>query len=153
MSTILLSFEPEWFHMLEKGIKKFEYRKHFPRDKTTAYFYVSSPEKVITGVASFGARERLTDWLVKYSDRPQNVKERIADFSMDCNWAVPVLSFQKTTAISLDQLRNDLPGFVVPRMYYYIDGTDLHKYLLANLQAVSPLLINSFTVVSDDEIC
>lgn len=28
MSTILLSFEPEWFSLLEKNIKKFEYRKH-----------------------------------------------------------------------------------------------------------------------------
>jgi iron(III) transport system permease protein len=30
MSTILLSFEPEWFSLLENGKKKFEYRKHFP---------------------------------------------------------------------------------------------------------------------------
>lgn len=153
MSTILLSFEPEWFHLLEKGKKKFEYRKHFPKDKTTAYFYVSSPEKNISGIATFGERERLADWSVKYSNRPQQVKDRIADFTTDCNWAIPVLSFQKTSAISLEQLREDLPGFIVPRMYYYIDGTDLHKYLLANLQIVSPPIINSFAEVSDDDIC
>lgn len=56
MSTILLSFEPEWFSLLENNIKKFEYRKHFPKGKTTVYFYVSNPVKAITGIAEFDER-------------------------------------------------------------------------------------------------
>lgn len=153
MSSILLSFEPEWFHLLECGEKKFEYRKHFPADLTTAYFYVSSPEKAITGIASFGMRESLNDWQVKYQERPQCVKDRIADFSSDCRWAIPVLSFQKTTAISLDQLRTDIPGFVVPRMYYYLDNTELLLYLKEKLIPIGPILENSFSVIADDDIC
>ena len=61
MKTILLSFEPEWFHLLESGEKKFEYRKHFPTEQTTAFFYVSVPEKMISGIAVFGEREKLSE--------------------------------------------------------------------------------------------
>lgn len=55
MSTVLLSFENEWFECLKKGIKKFEYRKHFLVGKTTTvYFYVSKPVKAICGIAIMG---------------------------------------------------------------------------------------------------
>ena len=153
MKTILLSFEPEWFHFLESGKKKFEYRKHFPTEQTTAFFYVSAPEKKISGIAVFGEREKLSDWPSKYSNRTPEVQARIAEFMTDCRWAMPVLSFQKTSSISLEQLRRDLPGFIVPRMYYYIDDTDLFKYLKSKLEPIGPLLENSFSRLSDDDIC
>ncbi len=153
MKTILLSFEPGWFHMLETGKKKFEYRKHFPADQTTAFFYVSAPEKMVSGIAVFGNREKLLEWTVKYNDRPQDVQNRITDFLTDCRWVMPVLSFQRTTSISLEQLRRDLPGFIVPRMYYYIDDTDLLRYLKSSLRPIGPLLENSFSQLSDDDIC
>ncbi len=35
----------------------------------------------------------------------------------------------------LEILGRDIPGFVVPQMYYYIDDTALLKYLLENLQS------------------
>lgn len=153
MKTILLSFEPEWFHLLETGKKKFEYRKHFPNEQTTAFFYVSAPEKMISGIAIFGEREKLSDWQNKYNDRKPEVRARIEEFMTDCRWAMPVLSFQKTSSISLEQLRLDLPRFIVPRMYYYIDNTDLLKYLKSKLKPIGPLLENSFSHLSDDDIC
>ena len=153
MRTILLSFEPEWFHLIESGQKKFEYRKHFPAEQTTAFFYISAPQKMVSGVAVFGDREKLADWTVKYSNRPQSVQDRIEDFLTDCQWAIPVLSFQKTTSISLGQLRQDLPRFIVPRMYYYIDDSDLLRYLKSRLKPTGPLVENSFSHLSDDDIC
>lgn len=38
-------------------------------------------------------------------------------------------------------------------MYYYIDDTDLLKYLKSNLEPIGPLLENSFSHLSDDDIC
>ena len=73
MSTILLSFEAEWFKKLESGEKKLEYRKHFSKGKTTVYFYVSQPVKAITGKAIFGEREALLDWKKRYHNRTQEV--------------------------------------------------------------------------------
>ena len=153
MSTILLSFEPDWFFKLESGEKKFEYRKHFPKGKTTVYFYVSNPVKAISGIANFDVREKLEDWKTKYADRPQKVQERIADFSSDCRFAMPLLSFQPTNRISLHQLQQDIPGFIVPRMYYYIDDSDLLSYLNEKLIPMGPMLHHSFDTITDDDIC
>ena len=153
MKTILLSFEPKWFYLLASGKKKFEFRKHFPVGYTTAFFYVSAPEKMISGIAVFGEREKLSGWPSKYCDLSSEAQARIAKFSTDPRWAMPILSFQKTSSISLEQLRRDLPGFIVPRMYYYIDDTDLLKYLESNLKPIGPLFENSFSHLSADDIC
>ncbi|MDB2108604.1 hypothetical protein PMW03_00440 [Clostridium paraputrificum] len=154
MSTILLSFEPDWFSFLESGKKKFEYRKHFPTgEDTTVYFYVSQPVKAITGIAHFGKRENLSDWLAKYSARPQEVKDRINDFMTDCRYAVPMKTFTKTNKIPLDKLRNDLPNFIVPRMYYYIDDSELLEYLQTNLLPTEDTRINDFSFIADIDIC
>lgn len=153
MSTILLSFEPDWFFKLESGNKKFEYRKNFPTDKVKAYFYVSTPIKAISGVADFEIRQSLSEWPTKYVDRPPEVLRRIEDFLSDCRFVMPVLRFQPTNRISLDTLRTDLPGFIVPRMYYYIDNTPLLSYLQIHLKPSSPLITNSFSCILDEDIC
>lgn len=153
MSTILLSFEAEPFSRLESGEKKFEYRKHFPLGDTIAYFYVSKPVKAITGIAYFGNRERLSDWAQKYSDRPSSVQNRIQDYLLECNYAVPLLRFQKTNQIPLEKLRADLRGFVVPRMYYYIDDHPLLKYLGDNISLEGNPIIHTFETIADSDIC
>ena len=131
MSTIVLNFEPDWFSFLEPGKKKFEYRNYFPTGKdTTVYFYMSQPVKAITRIAHLGKRENLSDWLAKYSARPQEVKERINDFMTDCRYAVPMKTFTKTNKIPLDKLRNNLPNFIVPRMpVSFLSNFELYLYL------------------------
>lgn len=153
MSTILLSFEHDWFEMLKSGQKKFEYRKHFPKGNTTVYFYVSRPVMAITGVAHFSNRERLEDWKDLYCDRGKEVVDRIADMMTDCRYAMPCLDFQPTNKIPLTQLREEIPGFIVPRMYYYIDDTPLLEYLEKNLHPTSDKLIHFFEIIEDDDIC
>lgn len=153
MSTILLSFEADWFKKLESGEKKFEYRKHFPKGKTTVYFYVSQPIKAITGKAIFGERESLLDWKERYQGRPQEVVDRIEEMLEDCRYAMPMYSFQATTKIPLDQLREDIPDFVVPRMYYYLDDLPLLDYLEKKLVPISKIATYTFDNLTDDDIC
>ena len=130
MSTILLSFENKWFELLKTGQKKFEYRKHFAKEEnTTVYFYVSNPIKAICGIAKFGQREKLSDWAIKYQDRLLEARRKIDEFMLDCRYAMPVLEFQMTNLIPLKKLQEDIPNFIVPRMYYYLDDFDLLKYL------------------------
>lgn len=152
MRTILLSFEPNWFDKLEKGEKKFEYRKNFPEGVTKAYFYVSNPVKAITGIAIFGEREKLEDWKEKYKDRPLDVKQKIDKLLINNKYAVPMLSFQPTNKIPLAKLRQDIPNFIVPRMYYYIDDSDLMDYLDNNLIHIGELRNNNFSVILDEDI-
>lgn len=153
MSTILLSFEPDWFNLIASGVKKFEYRKHFPKGETTVYFYVSAPVKGITGIAKFAERESLEDWAIKYQDRPEDVLSRIKDFMSDCRFAMPLLEFQETNLLQLDQIRNEYPYFVVPRMYYYIDNNPLMEYLDSHLFPVGEARKHTFEVITDDDIC
>lgn len=153
MSTILLSFEPYWFKLFESGVRKFEYRKHFPKGETTAYFYVSTPVKGITGIARFAERESLEDWAIKYADRPASVQSRIKDFMSDCRFAIPLLEFQKTNLLPLAQIRCEYPPFVVPRMYYYIDTDPLLRYLQPNLLPIGAGIKHTFEAIVDDDIC
>lgn len=154
MSTILLSFENEWFEYLKNGIKKFEYRKHFPvGEKTTVYFYVSNPVKAICGIAIMGEREKLSDWAIKYKDKSPAVKNRIDEFMQDCRFAMPVIEFQMTNLIPLKKLQNDIPKFVVPRMYYYLDNTELLDYINNNLHPIGEPIINDFENLIDLDIC
>lgn len=153
MSTILLSFDAETFDRLEHGEKKFEYRKHFPTGETTVYFYVSNPVKAITGIARFGEREPLKNWETRFADRPQEVQERLQDYLTDCNYVAPLLHFQPTNRLTLDQLREDIPNFIVPRMYYYLDDNPILDYLQSNLIPTGEPIIHNFDVILDDDIC
>lgn len=153
MKSILLSFTPDWFERLEAGNLKFEYRKIFPQEETMVYFYVSSPVKAITGIAHFGKPEMLSEWSKKFSDRSETVKLRIADYMTDCRFAMPIYSFQKTSRIPLAQLQGDLPRFIVPRMYYYIDNSSLLEYLKEHLICCDTPFINSFDFIDDEDIC
>ena len=153
MSTILLSFESDWFAKLENGEKKFEYRKHFPKGRTTVYFYVSKPVMAITGIATFDEREELVGWKEKYSDRPRAVQDRIDEMLTDCRYAVPCLTFQPTNRLPLNKLREEIDNFIVPRMYYYIDDLPLLEYSKCNLVPTGETLIHRFDTIEDEDIC
>ena len=66
---------------------------------------------------------------------------------------MPVIKFQMTNLISLKKLKNDIPKFMVPRMYYYLDGTELLDYLNQNLHTVGAPIINDFENFIDVDIC
>lgn len=152
MRTIILSFEPKWFELLRTGKIKFEYRKTLPKEEVKVYFYISKPVKGVCGVAHFGKRIPLLSWLDKFSDRSPEVIKRIDEYLQDCKYVAPIIDFQDTNIIPLTELRN-IEGFVVPRMYYYIDETPMLDYLENNLNEVSQKIVNDFNNVSDDDIC
>ena len=154
MRSILLSFEPEWFDYIETGKKKYEYRSNFPDGNNTfVYFYVSAPVKAICGMAVMGEREPLSTWLTKYESRSEDVVNRIRDLMTDCRYAIPILSFTPTIRIALKTLRNDIRKFIVPRMYYYINDSELEQYLRANLHPTGNSLKHDFDSILDDDIC
>ena len=153
MRNILISFDHDWFKKLENNEIIFEYRKVLPAEEVMAYFYVSNPIKAISGIAHFGRRELLSSWKDKFCDRPNEVLARINEYLDDCKYVVPILSFQKTQKIPLDKIRMDIPKFIVPRMYYYLDDSELLTYLNKNLSYIGPIKRNSFNYIKDDDIC
>lgn len=151
MKTMLISFEADWFKRLEAGHLFYEYRKNFPAEPMAAYFYVSSPAKYISGYAEFGNRESLSSWLDKYKDAPAAV-ERINDYLTDCRYAIPILKFQPTNRIPLTELKK-VPGFVVPRMYYFLEDSPLLDYLRENLHPTAAPIIKDFSGLTENDIC
>lgn len=152
MKKMLLSFSYNVFNKVILGEKIFEHRKVFPNDTIEAYLYVSAPIKAITGIMILQNRTDLLQWREKYS-YDSAAALRIEEYMKIYKYVMEIRKFQKTNSISLEKLRNDLPGFVVPQMYYYLDGTDLLVYLENELFTIGTPIEHDFSNITSEMIC
>jgi len=116
--------------------------------------YVSSPVKAITGVVYLGKRHCLSDWLEYYKE-DSNAVTRIKEYmeTYHYRYAMEIDSFQETSQISLDDLRENIPGFVAPQMYIYLDGTELLEYIESNLKMTDLQVEHSFERIEACQVC
>lgn len=145
LRKMLLSFRPDVYEKIKSGLKIFEHRRNFPDEPVMAYMYVSSPVKAITGVVYLGKRHCLSDWLEYYKE-DSNAVTRIKEYmeTYHYRYAMEIDRFQETSQISLDDLRKNVPGFVAPQMYIYLDGTELLEYIESNLKMTDLQVEHSF---------
>ena len=151
---MLLSFRPDVYEKIKSGVKIFEHRRNFPDEPIMAYMYVSSPVKAITGVVYLGKRHCLSDWLEYYKE-DSNAVTRIKEYmeTYHYRYAMEIDSFQETSQISLDDLRENIPGFVAPQMYIYLDGTELLEYIESNLKMTDLQVEHSFERIEAGQVC
>lgn len=152
MRTMLLSFKPEVFERVVSGQKIFEHRKVFPEGEIMAYLYVSSPVQAIQGIMYLNNKVNLIDWKEHYKNDVE-VIERIDQYMKDYKCIMQISKFQNTTSIPLEVLRKERERFIVPQMYYYLDGTDLLKYIQENLEYVGQPIEHDFSCISPNQIC
>lgn len=152
MRKMLLSFKADVYERLLTGEKIYEHRKVFPKEPIEAYLYVSSPKKAITGIMHLNERINLIDWLEMYS-YDSEATGRIESCLKNNRYAMEIADFQATNEISLDRLRLEMPGFIVPQMYYFLDNSILLEYLERNLYAVDEKIIHDFSKVDSTQIC
>lgn len=152
MRIMLLSLKEDVYRRVISGEKIFEHRKVFPDEPVKAYIYVSSPIKAICGIMYLSNKTSLLDWKKKYKDDFECVK-RIDNYLVNYNYAMEINRFERTNAIDLSKLRLDLNKFVVPQMYYYIENTELHKYLEENLEVDGFVVTNDYENIKSDMIC
>lgn len=152
MRKMLLSFKPEVYEKIKSGKKIFEHRRNFPDEPIMAYMYVSAPVKAITGIVYLGKRHLLSDWKEEFKEDKDAIA-RIEKYQESYRYAMEIDEFQDTTAISLDDLRRDVPGFVAPQMYIYLDGTELLTYIEDRISWESANVRHNFDIVLSDEIC
>jgi len=153
MRTMLLSFKPKWFEKIKSGEKIYEYRRTFADEEVMAYMYVSTPVKKIVGKIHLGKRIALRDWRNEYQD-DADVVSRIDEYLERCQYAMPVLSFQMTKGIDLEELRAFEPHFVCPQMYYYLDNyPELFQFIASKATNVGSLQVNCFENVDKEDIC
>lgn len=124
----------------------------FPNEPIRAYLYVSNPVKAITGVMYLNNRMEIENWKdIYFYDK--EVVERIDDYLEHHKYAMQITKFEETNAISLRQLRIDVPGFVVPQMYYFIDDSHLKEYLEKNIEFTGKVISNDFSDIKSEQIC
>ncbi len=152
MRRILLSFKADVYKKLLSGEKIYEHRKVFPDGPIEAYLYVSAPVKAIAGIIHFGEKYSLKQWRLQYSSDPDTVA-RIDEYLKQNRFAMEILDFQDTEEIPLEKLRADLPGFVVPQMYYFIDNSPLEDYLSKQVVIRGDLISHHFDKISNKDIC
>ncbi len=154
MRKMLLSFRPEVYEKIKSGQKIFEHRRNFPDESVMAYMYVSSPVKAITGIVYLGKRHCLSDWLEKFkddSDAVTRIKEYIETYHY--RYAMEIEKFQETSQIALDDLRENVPGFVAPQMYIYLDNTELLEYIDSNLKVANLQVKHLFERIEACQVC
>ena len=152
MRTMLLSFKPDVYDKIKAGVKIFEHRRTFPNEPIKAYMYVSSPVCAITGILYLGKRHELKDWESIFAD-DKAALTRIRKYEKSFNYAMEIKEFQETTEIQLAQVRNNIQGFVVPQMYYYLDEKPLLKYIEDNLKNGKINIKHTFENITSSQVC
>ena len=154
LRKMLLSFRPDVYEKIKSGLKIFEHRRNFPDEPIMAYMYVSSPVKAITGIVYLDKRHCLSDWLEEYKE-DSNAIARIKEYmkTYHYRYAMEIAKFQETSKISLDDLRKNVPGFVAPQMYIYLDGTELLEYIESNLKMIDLQVEHSFERIEACQVC
>lgn len=152
MRTMLLSLREDVYKKVLSGEKIYEHRKVFPDEPVKAYIYVSTPMKSICGIMYLSNKTSLLDWKEKYKDDLDCIK-RIDSYLPQHKFGMEINRFENTNAIPLDMLRNDLTKFVVPQMYYFIEGTELLEYLEKNLYPDGVVVTHEYDNITSDMIC
>ena len=152
MRKMLLSFKPEVYEKIKSGKKKFEHRRNFPDEPIMAYMYVSAPIKAIKGIVYLGKRHLLSDWKEEFKNDKEAVV-RIEKYQELYRYAMEINEFQDTAEISLGDLRRDIPGFVAPQMYIYLDGTELLDYIENKIEKLDGYIAHDYSVIKSAEVC
>jgi len=124
---------------MKAGEKKYEYRRKFPKTKTTAFIYVTSPVKQIKALVEFG------EPIVGPVDRISQIAEQqrtglgkeIATYmsGLKEGFAIPVLKVREVSPVDLEEMRELFPGFAAPQSYMILDNRqEILEFLLARLK-------------------
>ena len=153
MRKMLLSFKPSVYDKIYAGIKIFEHRRNFPNEPIMAYMYVSKPVRAITGIVMLDNRHKLSDWENDFNADSDAVA-RIQEYQKFYRYAMEITEFQETNSISLDDLKKDIDGFVVPQSYIYLDNNPrLLKYIEERIIRNGLEIKHDFSNITSDQIC
>lgn len=151
--TCVMSFWPSVFENISNQTKIIEYRRSFPKNCQFAYMYVSKPVKSICGIVYFGNKHSLSDWRNEYSNYPKIIN-RIDSYLEKYKYGTEILAFQKIRPITLEELRNNVPGFVAPQSYFLLQNNrELKNYIEKNLVLIGNKINNDLTNIYPEHIC
>lgn len=103
----------------------------FRMKQSSIFINVSTPIKSIVGIMHLN-KMKIENWKINYTN-DENTLQKIDTYLQHHKYVLEIAEFKDVNRISIVQLRNDVPDFVVPQMYYFIDGAPLLGYLGRNL--------------------
>lgn len=137
MKTILMSIRDGPFKAIIKGKKKHEFRRRFYIDgPCQVIFYVSSPVSAICGVGIFDKpiKGDVEDLVKIIKTHTFSSEESLRNYmkGLGEGYALPVKRSRKISPITLDELREEICGFVPPQSYCSFN-TNKFKNLIGRL--------------------
>lgn len=153
MKEIFLSFRPEYFKPLLYGIKKYEYRKRFCDEETKAYLYLSGKSRQVVGIMELGRPVRLDRTRENYLKYPETLK-RVDKYILNREVnAIPIMSLSLFEhPISLDEIREEIPRFMPPQMYFVLDNHPKLRSILDRQPLNEKLFIHNHKDIYYDNI-
>ncbi|MEZ4321149.1 MAG: ASCH domain-containing protein [Myxococcota bacterium] len=125
--AVLISITPEFAGKIAAGSKTIELRRKFPDvpEGTWIYLYVTLPVGAVVGrvkVVEVDADEPSALWTRHHSEVGLT-RDRFDNYfaERERGFAVRLSGYQALDAVDLEALRRDLPGFVAPQSYRFLD--------------------------------
>lgn len=120
---IFLSFRPEFFRPILYDIKKYEYRKRFCKEATTAFLYLSAPVQEVIGIMELGKPIDLIAAQQQYTNNLEVLKRIESSIEGREIFAIPIESFQMfKEPVQISKLKEIEPKFNVPQCYLNIEN-------------------------------
>ena len=133
---LLISLKKEYYDMIKDGSKKYEYRRNFRRYPTTAFVYLTSPDKVVPGFIKFGHPIIGTPKKISRFAENQRTGHGRAVFEYlkgaKESFAIPINSlFEFNEPIHFDNMKKIDPAIAAPQSFIIMNTrAALLKFLL-----------------------
>lgn len=121
---VLMSLKEKPYRDIVCGRKLYEFRTRYTRDESVAFIYVTRDVKAVCGLVFFDRPIVGTDQEIaglSENMNPGSYSYMMDYFSKGTGFAIPVKKVLEITPVPLEQIRQEVDGFVVPQSWYYLD--------------------------------
>lgn len=121
---VLMSLREEYYNAMLEGRKHFEYRTRYLKEASEAYIYISKTKKSIVAKIKFGESiigDANTIALIAEQEEPGSYNGMMEYLYNNVGYAIPVEEIVPIEEVSLNELQQQFPNFVVPQSYYILD--------------------------------
>ena len=121
---VLMSLREEYYNAMLDGRKHYEYRTVYLKESSDAYIYISKTKKSIVAKIKFGESiigDANTIALIAEQEEPGSYNGMMEYLYNNIGYAIPVEEIVPIEEVSLNELQQQFPNFVVPQSYYILD--------------------------------
>ena len=121
---VLMSLREEYYDAMLEGRKHYEFRTRYLKEESEAYIYISKTKKSIVAKIKFGEpiiADANTIALIAEQEEPGSYNGMMEYLYNNIGYAIPIKEIIPIKEVSLSELQQQFPNFVVPQSYYILD--------------------------------